>query len=75
GIKTEIAARNYRQNLLLVASYDDTYAFESAEKLFEISKANNKEIIKYEQAGHATRMLNTEPELKRRILNFLVKNF
>ena len=74
GIKTEIAARNYRQNLLLVASYDDTYAFESAEKLFEISKASNKEIIKYEQSGHATRMFNAEPELKQRILDFLNSN-
>ena len=71
GIKTEIAARNYRQNLLLAASCDDAYAFESAEKLFEISKANNKEFVKYEQAGHATRMLNAEPELKQRILDFL----
>ena len=75
GIKTEIAARNYRQGLLLAASYDDAYAFESAERLFEISTAKNKEFIKYEQAGHATRMLNAEPELKRRILDFLMKNF
>ncbi len=75
GIKTEIAARNYRQNLLLVASYDDAYAFESAEKLFEISKASNKEFIKYENAGHGTRMFYTEPELKQRILDFLAKNF
>jgi len=74
GIKTEIAARNYRQNLLLVASYDDIYAFESAEKLFEIAKASNKEFIKYEQAGHATRMLTAEPELKQRILDFLNNN-
>ncbi|MBU2082295.1 alpha/beta hydrolase [Patescibacteria group bacterium] len=74
GIKTEIAARNYRQNLLLVASYDDIYAFESVEKLFEISKASNKEIIKYEQAGHATRMFNAEPELKQQILDFLNNN-
>lgn len=75
GIKTEIAARNYRRNLLLAASCDDAYAFESAERLFEISKAKNKEFIKYEQAGHATRMLTAEPELKRRILDFLAKNF
>ena len=74
GIKTEIAARNYRQNLLLAASYDDAYAFESAEKLFEISKASHKEFIKYEDAGHGTRMFYTEPELKQRILDFLNRN-
>ncbi len=75
GVKTEIASRNYRQNLLLAASHDDIYAFESSEKLFEISKASYKEFIQYENAGHGTRMLATESELKQRILDFLVKNF
>ena len=75
GIKTEIASRNYRQNLLIAASRDDAYAFESSEKLFEISKAPHKEFIKYDNAGHATRMLTAEPELKQRILDFLAKNF
>ena len=74
GIKTEIASRNYRQNLLIVASRDDTYSFESSEKLFEISKASHKEFIRYEDAGHGTRMFNAEPELKQRILDFLAKN-
>ncbi len=75
GIKTEIASRNYRQNLLIVASRDDTYSFESSEKLFEISKASRKEFIRYEDAGHGTRMFDAEPELKQRILDFLAKNF
>lgn len=74
GIKTEIASRNYRQNLLIVASRDDDYSFESSEKLFEISKASRKEFIRYEDAGHGTRMLNAEPELKQRILDFLTVN-
>jgi len=75
GIKTEIASRNFRQNLLLVASKDDNYAFDSSERLFEISAAAKKEFIKHEDAGHGTRMLNSEPELKQRILDFLSKNF
>ncbi len=75
GIKTEIASRNYRQNLLIVASRDDTYSFESSEKLFEISKASHKEFVRYEDAGHGTRMFDAEPELKQRILDFLAKNF
>ena len=75
GIKTEIASRNFRQNLLIVASRDDNYSFESCERLFEISKAAKKEIIKYEDAGHGTRMFYSEPELKQRILEFLAKNF
>ncbi len=75
GIKTEIASRNYRQNLLIVASRDDAYSFESSEKLFEISKASHKEFIRYEDAGHGTRMFDAEPELKQRILDFLAKNF
>lgn len=75
GVKTEIASRNFRQNLLLVASRDDSYSFESSERLFEISAAAKKEFIKYENAGHGTRMFNSEPELKQRILDFLSKNF
>ncbi len=75
GIKTEIASRNFRRNLLIVASRDDAYSFESSEELFEISKASNKEFIKYEDAGHGTRMFDAEPELKQRILDFLAKNF
>ncbi|MEK7578233.1 MAG: alpha/beta fold hydrolase [Patescibacteria group bacterium] len=75
GIKTEIASRNYRQNLLIVASHDDAYSFDSSEKLFEISKAFRKEFIRYEDAGHGTRMFLAEPELKQRILDFLSKNF
>lgn len=75
GIKTEIASRNFRKNLLLVASKDDNYSFESCERLFEISAAIKKEFICYENAGHGTRMLNSEPELKQKILNFLAKNF
>lgn len=75
GVKTEIASRNFRQNLLLVASKDDSYSFESCERLFEISAAARKEFIKYEDAGHGTRMFNSEPELKQRILDFLSQNF
>ncbi|MDP3004329.1 MAG: alpha/beta fold hydrolase [Candidatus Azambacteria bacterium] len=75
GIKTEIASRNYRQNILIVASRDDTYSFESSEKLFEISKASHKEFLRYEDAGHGTRMFNAEPELKQRIFDFLANNF
>lgn len=75
GVKTEIASRNYRQNILIAASRDDEYAFESSEKLFEMSRARVKEFIKYEDAGHGTRMLEREPELKQRILDFLAKNF
>ena len=75
GVKTEIASRNYRQNLLIVASRDNIYSFESSEKLLAISKASRKEFIRYEDAGHGTRMLDAEPELKQRILDFLAKSF
>jgi alpha-beta hydrolase superfamily lysophospholipase len=75
GVKTEIASRNFRQSFLIVASRDDSYSFESSGRLFEISGAKNKEFIKYEFAGHGTRMFNSEPELKQRILDFLAKNF
>ncbi len=75
GIKTEIASRNFRKNLLLVASQDDIDSFKSCERLFEISAAAKKEFIRYEDAGHGTRMFASEPELKQRILDFLSKNF
>ncbi|MDP2638702.1 MAG: alpha/beta fold hydrolase [Candidatus Azambacteria bacterium] len=71
GIKTEIAVRNYRQNFLLVASADDVYAFESSEKLFEISTASHKEFFRYKNAGHGTRMFGAEPKLKQQVLDFL----
>lgn len=75
GIKTEIASRNFRKNLLLAASKDDSYSFESCERLFELSAAAKKEFIRYEDAGHGTRMFNSEPELKQKILDFLSGNF
>ncbi|MBI5079589.1 alpha/beta fold hydrolase [Candidatus Wolfebacteria bacterium] len=75
GVKTEIASRNYRQNLLIAASRDDDYAFKSSEKLFDISKASRKDFVKYESAGHGTRMFDAEPELQKRILDFLAKHF
>ena len=75
GIKTEIASRNFRKNLFLVASHDDNYSFESCERLFEVSAAAKKEFIRYKDAGHGTRMFNSEPELKQKILDFLSKNF
>lgn len=75
GVKTEIASRNYRQNLLIAASRDDEYAFESSEKIFEMSRAKIKEFVKYEEAGHGTRMFTAEPELKQQILDFLTRNF
>lgn len=75
GIKTEIASRNFRQNLLIAASRDDNYSFKSSEHLFDISAAAKKEFIKYENAGHGTRMFYSEPELRQRILDFLNKNF
>lgn len=71
GIKTEIASRNFRKNLLLVASKDDNYSFKSCERLFGISAAAQKEFIHYEDAGHGTRMFDAEPELKQRISDFL----
>lgn len=71
GIKSEIASRNFRQSLLVVASRDDKYAFESSEKLFDISSAKKKDFVKYEDAGHGTRMFASEPELKERIIEFL----
>ena len=71
GIKTEIASRNFRKKFLLVASKDDNYSFESCKRLFEISAAAQKEFIRYEDAGHGTRMFASEPELKQKILDFL----
>lgn len=75
GIKTEIASRNFRKNLLIISSRDDGYSFESSQRLFDISAAVKKEFIHYEDAGHGTRMFNSEPELKQKILDFLEKNF
>ena len=75
GIKTEISSRNFRKILLLIASRDDNYSFESCKRLFDISAAAKKEFIQYEDAGHGTRMFASEPELKQRILEFLLKNF
>ncbi len=75
GIKIEIASRNFKKNLLIISSRDDSYSFESSERIFDISAAAKKEFIKYEDAGHGTRMFNSEPELKQKILDFLAKNF
>lgn len=56
GVSTEDSIKTYSNRMLIVASSEDKYSFESSQKLFDGSKADKK-FIKLDNAGHGTDML------------------
>ncbi len=63
------------KNVFLVASRDDEYSAESAQKIFDNLPASaNKEIKIYERAGHGTNMFS-QKDLEGLVLEFLKKNY
>jgi len=58
------------QKILLIASEDDKYSYESIIKLKEI-KENNTDLIKLTNAGHGTDMFLKHPELMDEIIKWL----
>ncbi len=73
GLSPEVVARGTRVPLLLVASREDSYSFESATRLFSVVKAK-KDFAMLSNAGHGTFMLSKSPDLKQKILDWLKSN-
>lgn len=67
GINTD--ASNLKTDVLFVASKDDSYSFESVNKLYEQAKGK-KELKVYEKAGHGTNMFS-QKDLSSYIINWL----
>lgn len=65
-----IAKLGKDQMIYIVASKDDAYSAESAQKLYDIAKINKKIKI-LDSAGHGTNMFAANPELMDEIINWL----
>jgi alpha-beta hydrolase superfamily lysophospholipase len=68
-----VTALQKPQRLLLVASDDDTYSVESVEKLAEVSLADT-EVLRFEQGGHGTTLLESEPTLLEKLVTWIVRS-
>jgi len=71
GINAEAAASSVHKLVLIIASSEDTYSFESSEKLHTLIK--NSELKTYSNKGHGTNML--DGETKSFIHEWLKENF
>lgn len=70
GVSTEQAITQYKGSLLIAASKEDVYSYESSQTLFESSPSLEKEFKEYEGAGHGTNMLS-RTDLRGVISNWL----
>lgn len=76
GIETESAAKKLqkKQSLFLSAGGEnDDYSMETARKLFEIAKVDNKELKVFQKAGHGTNIFIEEPSLMDEAIAWLKK--
>ena len=72
GVETETSASQFSGSVLCVVSEEDTYSFDSVNILFD-KVSGQKKRIDYQNAGHGTRMFDSEPELKEKILDWLAE--
>jgi len=71
GISTDDKISSFKkdQKIFLIASEDDSYSYESVLKLKKINPPAKTKLFK--DAGHATRMFDSRPELIDEIINWL----
>lgn len=69
GVTTDDAIKNIKNILLLVASKDDEYSYDSVKKLHKINPSTNIKL--YETAGHANHMFEKYPELMDELIRWL----
>ncbi|MDO8633741.1 MAG: alpha/beta fold hydrolase [archaeon] len=69
GLKPLSAARETNVPTMIVASKDDAYSFESAEKI-HAAMTGEKKLVELENAGHGTFMLQNNPNLSSQILEW-----
>lgn len=76
SIETEPAVKKLQKNQSLFLSAggeNDDYSAETARKLFEIAKVDNKELKVFQKAGHGTSIFTEEPGLMDEIIAWLKK--
>ena len=62
------------QEVLLVASEDDAYSADTVKQLADESE-DRAQLLLFDTAGHGTRMLSREPQLRDRLIEFLQQAF
>ncbi|MFH1193757.1 MAG: alpha/beta fold hydrolase [bacterium] len=74
GVETADAIKKLGagQKILLVASKDDSYSYDSAEELHKLNPDATK-LKSYDDAGHANHMFEKYPELADELLDWLKK--
>ena len=70
GAKAIALQKLNKKDILLIASQDDVYSYDSAEMLERILDSES-ELITYQTGGHGIALLANQPELKNKIINFL----
>lgn len=72
GVSAENTIRDVKNGLLLVASKDDAYSYDSTKKLHNLNPSTDIKL--YETAGHATEMFSSEAGLMSELINWLKKS-
>ena len=70
GIDTEEPAKVFEGKILIAASKEDKYSFDSSREIYSLIKSNQKSLKIYENAGHGTKMLDNT-DLSTVILDWL----
>jgi esterase/lipase len=74
GVQTILSARKLTSgSALFVASKEDAYAFDSAQKLFNEAISSQKQLMLFEGKGHGTDMLKDQ-NVSGEIINWLKEN-
>lgn len=66
-----IAQLHSQQRVFLIASREDEYSAESAQKLYALAPSVSKDLKLYQNAGHGTAMLAAEPTLARELVEWI----
>jgi esterase/lipase len=71
GIDTNVSAEENGVPLFIVASKEDQYSAEAAQRIFNVSPLAEKKLLLLENAGHGTDMLIRNASLSKNILDWL----
>lgn len=74
GVQTDTTITQLKpeQHVLLVASRDDEYSFESVERLDQLAKTPH-ETWRLERSGHGTRVFAAEPNLMQKVVQWIAE--
>lgn len=74
GVETEHPAKKIKESqsvLIAAGGGNDEYSTETAGKLEEIIKSSNTIVKIFDEAGHGTALLNSEPEFLEEVISWL----